>query len=155
MSVSVRELRVTVSKKGFDNNIFHMISPYFTSFFLLSGFNANQVSIMGFLCGAVAAIFFVYPYPLFFVFGGFLLFLSMVFDCSDGEVARYMGTQDSLFGGFFDWFNHQSKVLVLLALTVCFMGVFPFQGYILCMGLIFCFFWFMNTTFKGLIKHVR
>lgn len=153
MIESVRELRGLVGKQGYENNIYHICSPYLTRIFLVSGCNADQVSFLGFLCGMLACLFFVFPFPMFYISGGFLLFLGMVCDCCDGEISRYNNTQYSVFGNFFDWFGQQYKGFIPVCLSIGFMVLYPRFVFLLC-GLIFSGFCFFNTTVSGLFKHI-
>lgn len=156
MVESVKELKKICAKPQRPNNVYIVISTYFTKIFLILNVNANQVSIIGFLLGAIASIFFISSNPLFYVIGGIFLFLVMVFDYCDGEIARYNKKEEGELGGFFDWFGHQSKFLVILCLTLGLIGFFPnyMHPYLLFLGFIFTFFWLLNHTFFGLRKNL-
>jgi phosphatidylglycerophosphate synthase len=156
MMESVKELDKICFRPNQKNNIYQKIAPYVTKILLLLHFNANQTSTMGFVLGVIASIFFISSNPLFYVIGGIFLFFVMVFDCCDGKIARYNKKEVGGLGGFFDWFGHQSKFLVILCLTFGLIGIFPEYAYpfLLFFGFISACFWFLNHTFFGLRKNL-
>jgi hypothetical protein len=58
--------------------------------FLRTTVTANQVSLMSAFCGAAAGCLYALPWPLP-GYGAILMFIMMVLDCADGEVARKRG----------------------------------------------------------------
>jgi len=97
------------------------VSIYITKFLLPTNIQANQVTILMFLAvilGSVA-IFFGYIWV-----GFFLVYLNIVLDAVDGEVARYRGTY-SLRGVYLDSVNHHiGHGLFFLALTFWVTDIF-------------------------------
>ncbi len=63
----------------------------------------NQLTFCSFLLGFAAACVYLGGRPLFFVVGGILVMLSMIFDCADGMLARAKN-MSSRFGAFLDLF---------------------------------------------------
>jgi len=68
---------------------YRKISIYFTKLFLYLGISANQVSIISGSFGALSIPLFMLGDYHSSVIGGILFFLYEMFDCSDGQVARY------------------------------------------------------------------
>lgn len=95
---SIRELR-EICQTGreseiyqmnwFDKNVSRRISIYITKLFLRAGISANQATLIDFLFVVAAGVFFTFANPVYWFIGIFLFFLYLVFDCVDGEVARY------------------------------------------------------------------
>lgn len=81
------------------------VSLLFAKMFYKMGVSANGVTIFSLVTGVIGAAFLAFPYgwiwPL--CVGIFLIILSAVFDCADGQVARMSG-HGSLFGRCFDGF---------------------------------------------------
>jgi phosphatidylglycerophosphate synthase len=77
------------------------ISIRFTRLFLILGLSANQATLTSLLLGITAGIFFTKPQPLYWFIGLLILYLALIFDNVDGEIARYR-KQSSLEGKYFD-----------------------------------------------------
>ena len=77
------------------------ISIHFTRLYLILGLSANQATLTSLLLGIAAGIFFINSQPLYWFIGLVTLYLSIVFDCVDGEIARYR-KQSSLEGRYTD-----------------------------------------------------
>lgn len=102
----VQKSQVNYKSPWYARKVIRKISVYVTWLLLHTNVTANQVTIMqlivsltgiGLLCSADVWIAFV---------GVFLLHLGYVFDCVDGEIARYRKTQ-SINGLFLDFVNHE------------------------------------------------
>jgi phosphatidylglycerophosphate synthase len=65
------------------------------------GLSANQATLTSLLLGITAGIFFTKPQPLYWFIGLLILYLALIFDNVDGEIARYR-KQSSLEGKYFD-----------------------------------------------------
>jgi len=65
------------------------ISIHFTRLYLILGLSANQATLTSLLLGIAAGIFFINSQPLYWFIGLVILYLSMLFDAVDGEIARY------------------------------------------------------------------
>lgn len=86
------------------------VSLLFAKLFYKMGMSANNVTICSLITGVIGAAFLAFPshqHGVFFVWplvvGIFLVILSAVFDCADGQVARMSG-HGSLYGRCFDGF---------------------------------------------------
>jgi len=152
MVESVKELKIICRRPNQKNNIYQWIAPYFTKLLLILHINANQTSIIGFELGVIASIFFLFQNPLWYTVGGIFLFFIMVCDCCDGKIARYNKKKPGDLGGFFDWFNHQSKTLIFICLTIGLIQQFSLKQTLLIasFGFIVTLFWFLNHFFSTL-----
>ncbi len=56
----------------------------------------NAVTLMSIACGLIAGVSLVTAYPWHLQMAGFAIFLSAIFDCADGQLARLRGTSSSL-----------------------------------------------------------
>jgi len=77
------------------------ISIYFTRLFLVLGVSANQATLTGFIFGIAGSTLLIFSQPVYWIIATFLLYLYVVIDHSDGEVARYRKSP-SPFGRYFD-----------------------------------------------------
>lgn len=113
------------------------LSIYGTRLILPTSITANQVSVAMIISGFVACFFFLFPLPVTFAIGAFLLQIWYLIDCMDGEVARYRHFQatgsvvidkreSSLTGFYYDMINHYI-VNFLVPSTIGF-GVFQMTG---------------------------
>ena len=78
------------------------ISVYFTRLFLALGVSANQATVLSVVAAIGAGGFFTQAAPVYWFAGLLLLHLSVIFDCVDGEIARYRKTT-SPSGAYLDW----------------------------------------------------
>ncbi|MBC8147671.1 MAG: CDP-alcohol phosphatidyltransferase family protein [Bacteroidetes bacterium] len=105
------------------------ISIYFTWLFVKLGISANQVSVLMIITG-LAGIIMCIPHLIWMNFvGAILMYMFLVLDCSDGEVARWTGKR-SIKGIWLDliahvFYNHLAKAMPGLHL----------------------YFWFNDTTY--------
>jgi len=107
---SIRELRaicqetrddVLYQRSWFDRNVTRRISIYFTRPFLALGLSANQATAVDLLIGLAAGALLAFPNPAYWLGGILLFYLYFVFDCVDGEIARYRKTASPV-GSFLD-----------------------------------------------------
>jgi len=107
---SIKELRlicqesrddVLYQRSWFDRNFTRRFSIYFTKPFIKLGISANQATAVDFLIGLAAGIFLTFANPAFWLIGIALFYLYFVFDCVDGEIARYRKTSSPV-GSFLD-----------------------------------------------------
>ena len=110
MVESIKELKKICLKGKYDEahpqswaskHINRHISIYITRLCLILGLSANQATLTSLLLGITAGIFFTKPQPLYWFIGLLVLFLALIFDFVDGEIARYR-KQSSLEGKYFD-----------------------------------------------------
>jgi phosphatidylglycerophosphate synthase len=81
-----------------------------------------QVTLAGFVVAVLSAWCIAQGSYLLGVLGGVLCYASMVFDCSDGEVAR-LSLRDSAFGAWLEtWVDYTTYLLLLVALTLAARG---------------------------------
>ncbi len=110
MSESIKELR-RICQASRENELFQMswtskhifrkLSIYFTKLFLITKISANQVTFLGLLVGIIAAVFLTFGNPIYWIAAALLLYLFLILDLVDGEIARYNKTA-SVRGAFWD-----------------------------------------------------
>lgn len=89
-------------------------SIYFTKLFLKLGISANQITLIYLLIGIGTGILLIHADVRYWFIGSILIYLSAVFDCVDGEVARYNKSSSS-FGQFLDDISYYSTWAYILA----------------------------------------
>jgi phosphatidylglycerophosphate synthase len=111
------------------------LSPYATLLFARWGWSPNAVTVAFMVAGVAAGVLTAVP-GLAAAIGVFLLIqLYLLFDCSDGELARYT-KRFSATGVFLDRMGHYISEAVLLAgLGVRAQGHFTLSGGYVTMGL--------------------
>ena len=104
------------------------VSPYATLQFVRLGWSPNAVTVAFMISGVAAGVLAAVP-GLAAAFGVFLLIqLYLLFDCSDGEVARYT-KRFSPAGVFLDRMGHYiSEALLLAGLGIRAQGHFALSG---------------------------
>ena len=107
---SIKELRricqetrddVLYQRSWFDRNLTRRISIYFTKVFLKLGISANQATAVDLLIGLAAGALLVSPDPALWIVGILVFYAFFVFDCVDGEIARYRKTSSPV-GSYLD-----------------------------------------------------
>jgi phosphatidylglycerophosphate synthase len=94
------------------------LSPYLTRWLLAAGLSANAVTVLMILTGFSAGAALLLPGLAGAVLAGFLGQLQMLWDCSDGEVARWRRTFSPA-GFFLDKLGHTvAESAIPLALGV-------------------------------------
>jgi hypothetical protein len=96
-----------------DNEKKFKITWYFASLFSKPcsyifyrfGFNANQVTILFFIVGLIGAFMILLNTPLFIIISYLLFRLHLIFDLSDGDLARYYKSY-SVKGAYMDYMIH-------------------------------------------------
>ena len=81
----------------FPKHVTRRISIYFTKLCLKIGISANQASIISLVFMIAGGVFFIFADPRFWFIGILLCYGYRVFDCVDGEIARY--NKSSSLGG--------------------------------------------------------
>ena len=84
-----------------ERNLVRSVSNYFTKLCLKIGISANQVTLIDFVLGLATGIYFLSREPKSWIIGSLLMYLFRMFDCVDGEVARYNKSVSPL-GQYFD-----------------------------------------------------
>jgi len=109
MVESIGELRkicqgADPSNRKFPMVLWRKVSIYFTKLFLYTSITANQVTILGALIGVIGGTMLAFGNWYTFT-GALLLHLHLIFDCVDGEVARYR-KGESLTGAYVELLCH-------------------------------------------------
>jgi len=108
MVESIKELRkicqesvLKITDRWYINNVTRKVSIYITKLFLYTSIRPNQVTLIAILIGIIAGIFFLSGKESYSITGAFVLQLWLIFDCVDGEIARYK-KQESMSGSYLD-----------------------------------------------------
>ena len=136
MVESINELKQICLKRRYDKahpqpwaskHINRHISIRFTRLCLILGLSANQATLTSLLLGIAAGIFFTRPQPLYWFIGLLILYLALIFDNVDGEIARYR-KQSSSEGMYFD-------IIVMYFLYPYILACMSFGLYFIIQGL--------------------
>jgi phosphatidylglycerophosphate synthase len=111
------------------------VSPYATLVFARWGWSPNMVTVAFMVSGVLAGVLAAVP-GMWAAIGVFLLIqLYLLFDCSDGELARYTG-RFSATGVFLDRMGHYiAEALLLFGLGIRAQGHFTLSGGYVTVGL--------------------
>lgn len=116
-------------RESFFTKQIRRFSVPFSAALVRLGIRPAQVTLAGFVVAALSAWCIAQGSYLLGVLGGVLCYASMVFDCSDGEVAR-LSLRDSAFGAWLEtWVDYTTYLLLLVALTVATQGRPGADGY--------------------------
>jgi phosphatidylglycerophosphate synthase len=104
------------------------LSPYFTWVFARLGWSPNAVTAAFIVCGIAAGVVIAFGGLATAVIGALLIQLYLIFDCSDGELARW-SNKKSVAGVYLDGVGHylgESALLVGLGFRA--QGSFTVSG---------------------------
>lgn len=109
---------------AYERLVLRKFSIYLTAFFLHLGITANEASMIGLMIGLCGAVLLGLSSIRMNFVGAILLQIAYLFDCVDGELARYEGfktpSRKGKLGGFYlDEMNH----LILYPLTMFLFGL--------------------------------
>ncbi len=85
--------------------ISNRVSPYFSYYFIQKKVKPNTITLFMIISGVFGGLLFMLPSLWWKVLGALLIQLWFIFDCSDGEVARYTKTF-SKYGSELDYLAH-------------------------------------------------
>ena len=111
MAESIKELRRICQEptKNTDSwyyrNFPRRISIYFTKILLITGFTANQVTVLALAMSIISGILLSFGDPFHSVIGALLFQVRNILDCVDGEIARYRGSA-SISGEYLELLVH-------------------------------------------------
>ncbi|MBU7017096.1 MAG: CDP-alcohol phosphatidyltransferase family protein [Theionarchaea archaeon] len=91
----IKELKLrckSISRDPLIAVAYRRISIYLTWLILHTPITANQVTALEVIVSSGGSLFFLFKDPLYWVLGFLVLQLSIILDCTDGEVARYYKT---------------------------------------------------------------
>ncbi len=91
----IKDLKVrckSISKDPLIAVLYRRISIYLTWLILHTPITANQVTALEVMVSSGGSLFFLFEDPLYWVLGFLVLQLSIILDCTDGEVARFRKT---------------------------------------------------------------
>lgn len=109
MTKSIKELRKVCLEgryegklPGLDRIFYRRVSPYFTKLSLKFGISANQATLLSLFFLLIGGFFLIFTDITPWIISALFLVLYNVFDCVDGEIARYTKTTSKL-GKHFDF----------------------------------------------------
>jgi len=108
---SIKELRKICQESRYESempwswiekNFYRRISIYFTNIFLKIDFSANKVTLLSLIFALLGGLFLIFTNIMYWVISALFLYIYLVFDCVDGEIARYNKSSSKL-GAHFDF----------------------------------------------------
>lgn len=108
------EILARSEENWYGKRVSRKFSIYFTKLFLILKMTPNQVTWLMLFTGIAGAVLFAFPSITLSCIAFFVYQLWIIFDCSDGEVARLSGKK-SLFGPYLDRINHFVTDIFLLS----------------------------------------
>jgi len=116
-------------QKGLEPDLYANIARFFsihiTKVFLKFSITANQVSLLFCIASVIACIFlyfvFITKNPLYFLLMMLFLWLYIILDCVDGEIARHQKSVDPIKGKVIDVIGHEifdNAVIIAVALGI-------------------------------------
>jgi phosphatidylglycerophosphate synthase len=112
---SIGELRQTVSKKSWEqpwHRLVRKVSIYATWLLLHTSISANGVTTLFLVFGVIGGLIFAFGSRTAGVIGTLFIWLSILMDFSDGEVARFRH-ESSWFGDYFEETVHSVVSLAM------------------------------------------
>jgi phosphatidylglycerophosphate synthase len=119
--------------------IHRAVSIYFTRLFLMLGASANQATFTGVVLGIAGSTLLIFSQPGYWIISAFLLYLYVIIDHSDGEIARYRKSSSPV-GRYYD--DVCGMIVKLYCFACLSMGVYNAVSYdrVLMIGLIVVIF---------------
>ena len=131
------------------------ISPYLTRILLRAGFSANGVTWLMIISAAAAAVATGWPTLLGAILVVILVQLQMLFDCCDGEVARWRQTSSPV-GVYLDRVGHYTAECgIAVALGVRATGQLQVSGVWISAGLLLGLLVALNKVENDLVHVAR
>ncbi len=118
MTASIKEIKICVTKKTIDPYIYipNFFAPYLVKLLLYTKITPNQISLLLYLMYIPASILIALNNHV--VTGIILLHLAILFDCSDGVLAR-VKQKTSFLGEYFEYISHETiPAYIFLALSM-------------------------------------
>jgi phosphatidylserine synthase len=147
------------SRAGAEHWVAHLylrdVSPYLTRILLRLGMSANGVTWLMILTAALAAVVTSWPSVIAAVAVVVLAQLQMLFDCCDGEVARWRGTSSAK-GVYLDRLGHYvAECGIAVALGIRATGEFRLSGTWISAGLLLALLIALNKVENDLVHLSR
>lgn len=140
-----------------ERNIHRKISIHITRVLVKRKISPNQVTLTGFLITILAGVFLFFGEPPYLLIGAVLLFLGDIFDCVDGEVARY-GQSESLVGAYLDELTGLIKpIYVMIALSFgIYNSLHNVTIFAFCLLIVFSIAWHYSSAYLPYhILHIK
>lgn len=120
-------LKVVEVEEGLDLILFRPLAYGLVKLVQPTSITPNQITFVSLVSGLASAACFWQGTPAFFLWGAILLFLTNVFDCADGMLARVRGTS-SLTGYLFDGLvDYTTNTTVFIAVL---HGLYVYSGHL-------------------------
>lgn len=102
----IQKSQLNYQSPWYARKVIRKLTPFITRVLVRTPITANQVTLFQ-LCLGLTGLYFLYDKsPFLALFGAVLLNIAYLFDCVDGEIARYKKSQ-SINGMFLDFVNHE------------------------------------------------
>jgi hypothetical protein len=103
----IKKSQVNYTSPWYSRTIIRKFSPFITKFLVTkTNVSANQITILQLISSLIGMALLCFSNVYFALVGVLFLHVGYVFDCIDGEVARYRKSQ-SINGMFLDFVNHE------------------------------------------------
>jgi len=103
MTKSIKELRELClagryegKLPGLDRIFYRKVSTYFTKLSLILGISANQATLLSLFFLLIGGFFLIFTNIIALIISALFLILYNIFDCVDGEIARYTKTTSKI-----------------------------------------------------------
>ncbi len=110
-------LKVTEIEEGLDLILYRPLAYGLVRVVLHTSVTPNQITFVSLVLGLFSGILYWQGSPKFFLWGAFLLFLTNLFDCADGMLARVRRTSSLtgyLFDGLVDYTTNTAVIIGML-----------------------------------------
>lgn len=105
----IQKSQMNYTSPWYARKVTRKLSPFITWVLVKTPATANQVTLFQFFVGLAGLYLLAHKSTFMALSGALLLHIAYVFDCVDGEVARYKKSQ-SINGMFLDFINHHAVI---------------------------------------------
>ncbi|MFX0125981.1 MAG: CDP-alcohol phosphatidyltransferase family protein [Candidatus Hodarchaeota archaeon] len=110
----IQKSQVNYTSPWYASKVIRKVTPFVTWILVKTPITANQVTFSQLFLSLIGLYFLCHKSTLCALFGTILLHIGYLFDCVDGELARYKNTQ-SINGMFLDFVNHEIIIPLIYA----------------------------------------
>lgn len=97
--------RLDYRERSIAGNLCSLFSPRLVVFSVNNGISPNTLTLYMIILGVIGNIVLLIPSPLFKILSFILLYFWFVFDCADGQTARFENNFSN-YGKELDWMSH-------------------------------------------------
>ena len=122
-------LKATELEEGLDLVLYRPLAFGLVKLIQPTPISPNQITFISLLMGLASATCYWQGTPTFFLWGALLLFLTNLFDCADGMLARVRGSSSLtgyLFDGLVDYLTNTAVIVSMLHGLYLYSGQLPF-----------------------------